>query len=770
MKDTFQHVFKIYKRDIHNILTNWVVAVIIGGLLFLPSLYAWLNIYASMDPYAHTANMKIAVVNEDTGTTVKGQDIDVGKELVVNLTTNKNFAWHFTSRQKAIAELNNGDYFAVIIVPNDFSEKLTSILSDKPSKAHIDYYVNEKINPIAPKITSKGASVLTQQVSSEFIATVNGTLFSIFNTLGLEMEQDIPDFRKFENYIFTIEQHLPDIESFLTQTAEDAQQAEKLMNRATTQIPEVQTMTNDGLTTIQNGLQLINDANAVFTKLSPIIKKDLEAVQNLANQFTQLFEKLEHVNLDTTGLTQVKENIQNQLNVSLQKVNSSIQTLEALQKLTQADAATRKQLENELQNVLTSLQQSDSETVINQLNNKQIIPQLESIQSALQANPSLTDYSFNSLTALNELKTLLSALSGNIQQLSSVDKETIKKDIADVQEVAQNAASNINEFLNYYINQLEPQIFTTLTTAKNTLTNAAAMLTKVQSIIPQATQLLSNAQKKLSTAQNTLTVAQSDFPTLSKKIIELANKLRTLENEADLAEIVQLLKNDVNAERDFFEEPIKLEEHRMFPIANYGTAMTPFYTVLSIWVGCLLLISLLAVNIHQTEQYSIREIYFGRLLTFATISFIQTLIITIGDIILLDGSISAPYYFILFGLFISFVFVTVVYTLVSVFGNVGKALAIVMLVLQIAGSGGTYPVELLPTFFQSINPFLPFTYAIEMMREAVGGIIWSKVWIDLTFLLGFWLFFILFGFFLKKLLREKMELLMNKTRRSDIFH
>ncbi|CAM5252749.1 Phage infection protein OS=Lysinibacillus sphaericus OX=1421 GN=LS41612_08380 PE=4 SV=1 [Lysinibacillus sphaericus] len=111
-----------------------------------------------------------------------------------------------------------------------------------------------------------------------------------------------------------------------------------------------------------------------------------------------------------------------------------------------------------------------------------------------------------------------------------------------------------------------------------------------------------------------------------------------------------------------------------------------------------------------------------------------------------------------------------VYTLVSVFGNVGEALAIVMLVLQIAGSGGTYPVELLPTFFQVINPFLPFTYAIGMMREAVGGIIWSKIWIDLTFLLSFWLVFLLFGLFLKKLLGEKMELLMNKTRGLDIFH
>ncbi len=770
MKHTFHHVFKIYKNDIHNILTNWVVAVIIGGLIFLPSLYAWLNIYASMDPYAHTANMKIAVVNEDTGATVKGENINVGKELTVNLNANKNFAWQFTSRQKAVADLNNGDYFAVIIVPTDFSEKLTSILTDKPTKAHIDYYVNEKINPIAPKITSKGASVLTQQVSSEFISTVNGTLFSIFNTLGVEMEQDIPDFRKFENYIFTIEQHLPDIESFLTQTSKDAQKAEKLMNQATTQIPEVQKMTTDGLTTVQKGLQLINEAEAVFNKLSPIVKKDLQNVQNIANQFTQLFEKLEHANLDTSGLKQAKENLQNQVNSALQKVNSSIQTLEALQKLTQADAATRQQLEKDLQNVLTSLQQTDSQDISQPLANKQMIQQLEAIQGDLQANPSISDYTFSSLTTLNQLKSNLIELSGNLQQLGHVDAETIKKDVADVQLVAQNAANRINEFLSYYVNQLEPQIQTTLTTAKNTLTNASSMLTKVQTIIPQATQLLTNAQKTLATANNTLAVAQSDFPTLSKKIIELANKLRTLENEADLSEIVQLLKNDVNAERDFFEEPIKLEEHRMFPIANYGTAMTPFYTVLSIWVGCLLLISLLAVNIHQTELYSVREVYFGRLLTFTTLSFIQTLIITIGDVIMLDGSISAPYYFILFGLVISIVFVTVVYTLVSVFGNVGKALAIVMLVLQIAGSGGTYPVELLPKFFQSINPFLPFTYAIEMMREAVGGIIWTKVWIDLTFLLGFWLFFILFGFFLKKLLSEKMELLMNKTRGSDIFH
>ncbi len=764
MKNSFQHVFQIYTKDIRNIVTNWVVAVIVGGLIFLPSLYAWLNIYASMDPYAHTSNMKIAIVNEDTGTTVRNEAINVGNEVIENLKTNESFTWELDNEKQAMEHLKNGDYFAMIVIPSDFSQKLTSILTDQPTKAHIDYYVNEKKNPIAPKITSKGASVLTQQVSSEFVSTVNGTLFSIFNTIGLEMERDIPDFRKFENYVFTIEQHLPDINSFLGQASLEGKEADQLLNRALTQIPQVEQLTTNGLTTIQKGLNLVNEADALFNELSPLIQKDVQTVQNIAQHFTDMINKLNSIDLDSSSIAQTKEALKNQLSTSKENIAHSIQTLEALQKLIQADTLTRNQLQDSLDNIITSLQQSNAQ------DNKQIIKQLTGIRDALQNNPSFTDSTLNALKDLQQLNTLHADILTKIEQLQPIDKEVIQQDIIAIQKRAQNATANLQKFLVYYNDHLEPQIRSTLSSAKSTLSSASSMLTDVKQFIPQATDKLTQAKNTLGTANNALQKIQGEFPTLSTKIKDLATKLRTLENEADISEIVQLLKNDVNAERDFFEEPIKLKEHRIFPIANYGTAMTPFYTVLSIWVGCLLLISLLSVNLHENSPYSIREIYFGRLLTFATFSIIQTLIITIGDTFLVDGSIQAPTYFILFGLLISVVFVTVVYTLVSAFGNVGKALAIVMLVLQIAGSGGTYPVELLPRFFQIINPFLPFTYAIEMMREAVGGIIWSTVWIDLLFLVGFWFVFILFGFFLKKLLSEKIEHFMNKTRGLDIFH
>ncbi|CAM5206421.1 Phage infection protein OS=Lysinibacillus sphaericus OX=1421 GN=LS41612_08380 PE=4 SV=1 [Lysinibacillus sphaericus] len=326
-----------------------------------------------MDPYAHTANMKIAVVNEDDGTTIKGENLNIGKELMSNLQANNSFSWYFLPRKEALDSLNIGDYFAVLIVPNDFSEKLTSILTDQPTKAHIDYYVNEKINPIAPKITGKGAGVITQQVSSEFISTVNGTLFSMFNTIGIEIEHEIPDFKKFEHYIFTIEQHLPDIESFLAQTAKGGKDAEKLLDTTISEIPEIEKMTTSGLTTIHNGLQLINEADTLFTQLSPIVKADLESVQTIAQRFSQLLEQLQTIQTDTATLAKSKDELQKQLTSSQDKVNNSIQTLEALQKLTQADASSRKQLENSLQTVISSLQQERSNDVIALLDNKGII-------------------------------------------------------------------------------------------------------------------------------------------------------------------------------------------------------------------------------------------------------------------------------------------------------------------------------------------------------------------------------------------------------------
>src|SRR5699024_10393949 len=212
-----KNIFSIYGKDMKNIATNWVVAVLIGGLVILPSLYAWFNIKASWDPYGQTDQIPTGIVNEDEGAEVRGEGLDVGEMLVESLEDNDCMKWQFVSKDKAMGEVKNGNYYALLAIRRDLSEQLGYVLFRMPATADMEYYVNHKINAIAPKITDKGATVIVEEISSEFISTVNGVIFDMFNQIGLELEEEQPDIEKFQEYIFTLEEELPGIHDTLTE-------------------------------------------------------------------------------------------------------------------------------------------------------------------------------------------------------------------------------------------------------------------------------------------------------------------------------------------------------------------------------------------------------------------------------------------------------------------------------------------------------------------------------------------------------------------------
>jgi YhgE/Pip-like protein len=226
----------------------------------------------------------------------------------------------------------------------------------------------------------------------------------------------------------------------------------------------------------------------------------------------------------------------------------------------------------------------------------------------------------------------------------------------------------------------------------------------------------------------------------------------------------------VQKESDFFAKPVLLKEERLYPIPNYGSAMSPFYTTLCLWVGALLLVSILSVEVADEERFKSYEVYLGRLLTFLSIALVQAFIVTLGDLFLIKTYVVDKVPFIFLGLLCSFVFMTIVYTLVAIFGNAGKAMAIVLLVLQLSAAGGTFPIQVVPAFFQAINPFLPFTYAISMMREVVGGMLADIVRKDVTVLLCIWLGVLLVGIFLHKPLSKTSAKLTKKARESKLIH
>ena len=149
--------FQIFKRDIGRLSKNIVALIVVIGVCIIPSLYAWFNIAANKDPYGNTANIKIAVANNDAGTEndMLG-NLDVGGQIVDTLKENDSLGWVFVSEDKAISGVKSGEYYAAIVIPDNFSESMVSFLSGKIEQPEFDYYLNEKKNAIAPKITDTG--------------------------------------------------------------------------------------------------------------------------------------------------------------------------------------------------------------------------------------------------------------------------------------------------------------------------------------------------------------------------------------------------------------------------------------------------------------------------------------------------------------------------------------------------------------------------------------------------------------------------------------
>jgi putative membrane protein len=717
-----RNIWRIFTRDIKNVSRNWVAAFLIGGLMLLPSLYAWFNIGASWDPYSKTDQLPVGIVNEDSGATVRDQKLNIGKEIVKELVKNDDMKWQFVDRAKAMDRVEYGEYFAVIIIPEDFSKKLSTVIEDKPEKATLEYYVNEKINAIAPKITESGAGGIVDKITGSFISTVNGTIFELFNELGIEIEKDLPDIKRFEDYVFKVEEKLPEIGVVLNDSLSDAESAKRIIHKAQAGIPDAKRLTNQGLVTINQTTAFLKNAEDELNEIAPTIQKDLEQVQEMAARVQEFLQQIEPSTIDLSGATAINNRIAERLSTSIQ----TIVTIESF-----------------LKSVQTNEKNPNQEQI------DQALKQLEAVKQELQT---------------------IQQEGENINDVITTKQQDVNKVINGIKERAVKIETEIDAFIKEYKQTIEPAVLGEVAKTKRTLSEARSILQDIQSTIPEVERILSNTEENIGKGTETIQNVLSQFPYVKNKISGVADRIREIQGKTDINEIIELLQNDPNMEKSFFEEPVVLNKNSLFPIRNYGAAMTPFYSVLAIWVGALLLISLLATEVIGPHEFTERQIYFGKLLTFLSIGLIQAMIVTVGDIFILGVHIDEPGWFVGFGIFISIVFMLVVYTLVSVFGNIGKAMAIVLLVLQIAGAGGTYPVALLPEFFQTIHPFLPFSYAIDLMREAVGGIVWERAYRDILFLSLLGLIAMLFGTFLKGPLSKKTKAFMSKSKESGLFH
>ncbi|PGT74582.1 phage infection protein [Bacillus cereus] len=970
-----KQIWRIYKTDLRNVAKHWAAIVIVLGLMILPSLYAWFNIKASWDPYGNTKEVPIAVSNQDAGSNLRGKDINIGDEIVDSLKKNKNLGWKFVDQKQAIYGVERGDYYASITIPKDFSEKIATVLDENPQKPELDYYVNEKVNAIAPKITAKGASGITEEISKNFVKTANGEIFKVFNDLGIDLETNLPSIEKVKDLVFKLEAQFPEMNTLMDKALDDATRAEDVVKVAQKELPVVESVINDGQDTLKsldaffarndetlnrapgtiknnliamqtglnsaaaitdflknpsfdfnmalpdpskfpvlpnitipqipelpqvngqlykdiaknidqtvnnvfgsirvgttyaqgviNGLQNGNfdpekakqDLNKVsenlqgrvdsvsyvidiFTKFKESAPTDSgkDFFQKRIDKLTNLKSAIENANGGVKDIAniigtgqEVKQDVRDATNQKLNAINNLVNQAEADYNATfvadfEKAVSTAEQLKDKAGNAQQNLNQEikkvneildngregydqavnnysrlktelekaredlsnkgvngldSTKVALNDLNGQfkaglnlvnDMIPVMENTNKVL-ADVNSDKNTNNMISKLNKVKDgLQKGIDLTDKGIDAINKG--QKPAADViesiNEVSKNVSGQIGDILAKYDSEIVPNFNEAIARTKEMSKNTSQILKEADKKLPDVKKLLEDSSKGLVDGKKKLTDIKADMPETEKKIKDLANRIRDFESEEDIKDIIRLLKNDVEKQSDYFANPVNLKENKLFAMPNYGSAMSPFYTVLALWVGALLMVSLLTVEVHEEgANYKSHEIYFGRLLTFLTIGLSQAFIVSMGDIFLLGTYVVDKFWFVLFSLFIGGVFVCIVYSLVSIFGNVGKSMAIILLVLQVAGSGGTFPIQMTPAFFQAIYPFLPFTYAISAIRETVGGMLWDIVTRDLLVLSAFVVVMIVAALLLKTPINKSSEKFVENAKGSKIIH
>ncbi len=709
-------IFKIFVHDIVGLSRNIFALIIAGGLCIIPSLYAWFNIYSNWDPYANTSAVKVAVVSEDAGYTGEdGEYSNMGDSVLESLRTNTGLGWQILDKKDdAIEGVKSGEYYAAIVIGDDFSESMFDFIDKGLVHPSVTYYENEKKNAVASKITDTGKSTLQSNINTEFVNTVIQTAMS--STDGMLADRDIIGgvLDNLNRLGDNLDGYKGTIASFVSSNAALSGSLHDLR----VQIPDSLPDNSATMEALQN--QTSKAADEYIAKLDRITAATRATSQALSAQLQWVLTAIEN-NLPTDEILAGIDNAQDLLD----SMNDQSDTLT-----------------EQLQNISDQLG-----GVIDDDSIKLAVDSLVQIRIAAkglleQSKILVKAGALKSQVKLELVRTALVQCSQKIDEMDGILDGSVQKAVDAMKGVISTSIDSIGE---------------SLTQVSEQLGSLSAMLGSIEQTVDGMNVGLDQMG--------------SVMDGMSDKIVQLAGKLSDLTGDDKYRLLAQALAQDPETYGEFLSSPVQVETHQVYATENYGSAVSPFYTTLALWVGGLLLTALIKVHPDSPELINgakPHELFFGRYLLFFVLGQVQAVITVLGDVYLLKIQCLDKGLFMLAACFTSFVFTLLIYALTVSFGDIGKALAVVMVVIQIAGSSGTYPIELLPVFFQKVYIYFPFPYAINAMRETISGRYGSDYWQFMGVLLLFVVASLALGLFIRKPFMKLNHYMHNRMHDTDM--
>lgn len=710
-------VHEILYKDCQEVMKNRLITIIVVALMIFPSLYAWFNIEAFWDPYGNTKNLSVAIVNHDKDYEFKNQKLNFGNDIVKNLKENRSLDWNFVNSKTAMEGLNTGRYYAILTIPKDFTKSLMSVTQVDVRKARIIYTTNEKTNAIAEKITDQGANKLQAKISNHLIQVISKTSLGAMGGISNMTDDITPKLTEMKKSLQRLDAQLVNSKKLADNNKNMIGDLDKSLASSKASL--------DAIKRTMNGAKKINDdIGSMATDATSGIQNSSASLKSALRDVSRILES--SVNL-AQSLSSISDKGAQQAVISIGNIKDKVD-----------QAATKVNNISQVLNDINVINSNVLNNAVTRLNNEY---------------RSLVDTSSRLADIINYVNSTNSLTDSTVQGVIDIVEDS-RSGINDV-------ISNFDDLVTRPLSRVNANVSTVTGDLKEIVDSTGQLYPNVNNFISSASSLNTRVG-------SSITILESSIDILRGQVSDSIKMIDEIQNNKDLKAFNNVIKSNILERADFIKNPVEIKEEKLYKMANYGSSMAPFYSVLAAWVGVIILSTILSTE--PSKQYRSIDRYLGRLLFFLILSLIQSIIISTGDLLLLGVTAKEPVLFILILMLCSIAFCILIFTLVSCFKTLGKGIAMFLLVIQIGGSGGTFPVQMTPTFFRTINSVIPFTYGINACREAIGGVYMQNLLGDIRALLLFAIIPLIFGIMFKEDINDLLEPLSEKFEKSFLMH
>lgn len=749
----------------------WVTMI---GVALIPALYNLSFLGSMWDPYGNVENLPVAVVNEDKSATLNDKTLTIGDDMVDSMSKNKALDYHFVSQKKADKGLKDGDYYMVITLPEDLSEKASSLLTDNPKKLNIKYQTTAGRSFVASKMSESAMTKLKDTVSENITETYTKAVFKSMSSLqdGLQEASDGG------NELLSGSQQLESGSQTITDNLNTAASGSQTLADGTATLSSGLTTYTNGVSTLASGANELNSNSVALISGIAQLKESSTQVQRLVDGANSLTDGLQQLATSTTLSAEESANIQSlisglpQLNAGIQQLNASVSEISTNVGITQistvlSDIASQAQgilkaEEKDSSDRLAAIQATAAYQSLDASQQAELVNALNTSGNSVsqQAQQILTDVQTMkaSLTALSPLSSKVTELQAGVSQIASQSNIALPGSVAALTKLSAGL-TKVNTVTTTQLVPGSSQIASGVSTlntklssgANELLTGATTYTNAVSQIASGANQLVANNTQltsgafQLQSGAEALASGSSQLAagsgTLTSGLTTLTSGLSTLSSSLTDASKQLSLVSVTNKNAKLVSNPVSTKETDNDNVKVNGIGMAPYMIAVSLMVVAL------STNVIFASSLSGRPVK-NRFEWAKQKLFINGLISTVGSLVLYGAiqflGFEANYewrtiFLIILG---GWTLMALVTALVGWDNRYGSFLSLVMLLLQVGSAGGSYPIELSPKFFQVVHPYMPMTYIVTGLRQTISmtGSIGTQVSVLSAFLVAFMIF------------------------------